>query len=143
MTAQLAGNVLPQILDDFRVRFPNIEVTVHDVIHEDVVRMVASGRVELGFGFEAEGANRLRFQPLFVDRFVAIVPPRSPLASLRSVSWAQLLSHNIIALQRPSTLERPAIRKAVGLITRIDQELSSAGEAIHQAVLADPRHRRR
>ena len=188
-----AGNVLPQMLHDFRDRFPNVEVTVHDVIHEDVVRLVATGRVELGFGFEPEGAEKLRFEALFVDRFVAIVPQRSPLASLPSVSWAQLLNHNFIALQRPSTvrrlleeslaakkmelrvglechqlvtvgqfvaaglgvsvvpelcaaqmtamgarslrLDRPAIRKAVGLITRVDQQLSSAAAGVHRAVL--------
>jgi LysR family carnitine catabolism transcriptional activator len=189
-----AGNVLPQVLDEFRQRFPNIEVTVHDVIHEDVVRMVATGRVELGFGFEPEAASQLSFQPLFMDRFVAIVPGRSPLGELRSVSWAQLSSDNFITLQRPSTvrqlletslaasdmelrvglechqlvtvgqfvaaglgvsvvpslcerqmtalgarivqLTRPAIRKAVGLMTRNDQQLSTAAESIRHAVVA-------
>ncbi len=189
-----AGNVLPQILDEFRGRFPNVAVTVHDVIHEDVVRMVATGRVELGFGFEPDAASQLSFHQLFIDRFVAIVPSRSPLAELRSVSWAQLLSNNFITLQRPSTvrqlletslaesdmelrvgvechqlvtvgqfvasglgvsvvpnlcerqmaalgarsvqLTRPVIRKAVGLMTRNNQQLSSAADAIRQAVIA-------
>ncbi|HEY0680732.1 MAG TPA: LysR family transcriptional regulator [Steroidobacter sp.] len=189
-----AGNVLPKILQEFRGRFPNIEISVHDVIHEDVVRMVATGRVELGFGFEPDGANQLRFEPLFTDRFVAIVPPQSPLAEARSITWAQLLDNNFIALQRPSTvrslleaslaernmelrvgvechqlvtigqfvasslgvsavphlcekqmialgarsvpLSRPSIRKAVGLITRTDQQLSTAAEAIRQAMVA-------
>lgn len=189
-----AGNVLPRILQGFQGRFPNIEITVHDVVHEDVVRMVANGRVELGFGFEPDGVSQLRFEPLFIDRFVAIVPPQSPFAELRSVSWAQLLNSNFIALQRPSTvrrlleasliesgmdlrvglechqlvtigqfvaaalgvsavpalceqqmialgarsvqLTRPTIRRAVGLIARSDQQLSSAAEAIHQAMAA-------
>ncbi|MBL8266313.1 LysR family transcriptional regulator [Steroidobacter sp.] len=187
-----ASNVLPKIVHDFRASFPNVEVTVHDVIQEDVVSMVAAGRVELGFGFEPESAEKLRFQPMFVDRFVAIVPAGSPLAQLRSVTWAQLLSDNFIALQRPSAvrrllevslaasgmelrvglechqlvtagqfvasglgvsvvphlceqqmtamgarsvrLTRPIIRKPVGLITRMDQQLSTAAEAIYRAV---------
>src|SRR5512138_369834 len=101
-----AGNVLPRILRDFRTAFPNVEITVHDVIYEDAVRMVESGRVELGFGFEPEGTGKLLFEPLFVDRFVAIVPPRSPLANASSVSWAQLLDDDFICLQRPSTVRR-------------------------------------
>lgn len=187
-----ASNVLPKIVHDFRASFPNVEVTVHDVIHEDVVSMVAAGRVELGFGFEPESAEKLCFQPMFVDRFVAIVPAQSPLAKLRSVTWAQLLNDNFIALQRPSAvrrlleeslaasgmelraglechqlvtagefvasglgvsvvpdlcerqmtalgarsvrLTRPIIRKPVGLITRMDQQLSTAAEAICRAV---------
>jgi LysR family carnitine catabolism transcriptional activator len=187
-----AGNVLPRILREYRARFPNVEVAVHDVIHEDVVGMVESGRVELGFGFEPEVQTNLRFEALFVDPFMAIVPPDSPLAQGSSVTWSQLLSNNFIALQRPSTvrslleaslaakkmslrvalechqlatvgqfvaaglgvsavpqlckqhmialgakclrLERPSIRKAVGLIVRADERLSSAAEAVRSAM---------
>jgi LysR family carnitine catabolism transcriptional activator len=187
-----AGNVLPRILRDFRTAFPNVEITVHDVIYEDAVRMVESGRVELGFGFEPEGTGKLLFEPLFVDRFVAIVPPRSPLANASSVSWAQLLDDDFICLQRPSTvrrwietslaakgmelrvalechqlvtvgqfvaaglgvsavpqlcerqmislgarslrLARPTVSRAIGLIRRADEHLSSAAEAICRAV---------
>lgn len=101
-----AGNILPGILREYRERYPNIEVTVHDVIHEQVMEMVASGRVEIGFSFEPEAENELTFEPLFIDRFIAIVPPGSSLASAKSVSWAQLLNHSFITLQRPSSMRR-------------------------------------
>src|SRR5690606_4760718 len=38
-----AGNILPAILKEYRERHPNVEVTVHDVIQEQVVDMVESG----------------------------------------------------------------------------------------------------
>jgi len=101
-----AGNVLPRILRDFRSRFPRVEVSIHDVIHESVIDMVSAGRVELGFGFEPEATNELAFKPLFSDRFMAIVPPTSALANRRKVSWSGLLAHDFIALQRPSTVRR-------------------------------------
>jgi LysR family transcriptional regulator, carnitine catabolism transcriptional activator len=96
-----AGNVLPRILRRYREEHPNIQITVHDVIHEQVMEMVEAGRVELGVGFEPEAHNALAFEPLFIDRFMAIVPPDLPLASERSVTWMQLLDHNFITLQRP------------------------------------------
>lgn len=189
-----AGNVLPGILQRYRAHFPSIELTVHDVVHEEVLRMVEEGRVELGFCFEPgpDLHKALAFQPLFVDRFIAIVPPDSALAREKSVTWAQLLDHRFIALQRPSTvrrliedslassgirvrvalechqlstigqfvaaglgvsavpqlsqqqmavlgahclpLRRPVISKAVGLVTRADQQLSTAAAAIRGAV---------
>jgi LysR family transcriptional regulator, carnitine catabolism transcriptional activator len=187
-----AGNILPAILHDYRRRYPNVEVTVHDVVQEHVLEMVEGGRVELGFGFEPETCTTLAFEPLFIDQFMAIVPPDSPLQAVQSVSWAQLLTHNFIALQRPSStrrlleeslaakgmqlpvalechqlstvghlvaaglgvsavpslcerqvsalgarclrLLRPTIRKAVGLITRRDQQLSTAAAAIRTAM---------
>jgi LysR family carnitine catabolism transcriptional activator len=185
-----AANILPRILREYRERYPNVEVSVHDVVQEQVVEMVASGRVELGFGFEPEGESALAFEPLFVDRFMAIVSPDSPLLAAKSVSWVQLLNHDFIALQRPSSMRRlleeslaakgmelrvalechqlatvsklvaaglgvsvvpslcaeqvsalgarclrlthPAVRKPVGLITRLDQQLSTAACAIRE-----------
>jgi LysR family transcriptional regulator, carnitine catabolism transcriptional activator len=188
-----AGNMLPIILRDYRARFPNVEVSVHDVIQEQVIDMVENGRVELGFGFEPEAENTLSFEPLFVDRFMAIVPADSDLATLESLTWTQLRTHPFIALQRPSAmrallerslaekglelrvalechqlatvgqfvaaglgvsvvpslcrrqmiglgarclqLQRPAIRKSVGLICRRDQQLSTAALAVKAAML--------
>lgn len=187
-----AGNVLPAVLQTFRSRFPNIELTVHDVVHEDVLAMVESGRVELGFGFEPEPKSALAFEALFVDRFIAIVPDREPWAQLDKVSCAQLLEHRFIALQRPSTVRtlletslaakglplhvslecnhlatvgqfvarglgvsivpqlctpqmqalgvrclkllRPSIAKRVGVLSRADQQLSTAAAAIRRMI---------
>jgi len=192
-----ASNVLPGILRAYRERHPNVEVTVQDVIHEQVVELVQSGRVEIGFGFEPGARDAVCFEPLFVDRFMAIVPRESQLGRARSVSWAQLLSHDFITLQRPSSmrrlleesvaakgielrvalechqlatvgqlvaaglgvsvvpslcerqmsalgaqclpLQRPIVRKAVGLITRRDQELSTAASAVRIHVGLAPR----
>ena len=179
-----AGNVLPRILLDYRQRYPNVEVTVEDVIQERVV--------DMGFGFEPEAQEVLAFEPLFIDQFTAIVPPDSPLAKANSVSWTQLLDSNFITLQRPSSMRRhleeslrakgmelrvameshqlatvgqlvaaglgvsvvpslcepqmsalgirclpvrrPTVRKAVGFITRRDQQLSTAALAIRTAM---------
>ena len=101
-----AGGVLPGILREYRLQFPNVEVTVHDVINEQTIDMVESGRVELGCAFEPEGQTPLVFELLFVDRFIAIVPRDSALATLKGVSWAELLKHDVIALQRPSSMRQ-------------------------------------
>ncbi|MDY6949031.1 MAG: LysR family transcriptional regulator [Pseudomonadota bacterium] len=192
-----AGNVLPRILHEYRRRHPNVEVAVHDVVQEQVVELVETGRVEIGFGFEPERGTALAFDPLFVDPFTAIVPADSPLLAAASVSWTHLLNHNFIALQRPSStrnlleeslalrgiqlrvalechqlatviqfvaaglgvsvvpslcwqqvsalgarclkLSRPSIRKPVGMITRRDQQLSTAAGAIREVLFEQER----
>lgn len=75
-----AANVLPQVLKTFRDCYSGINVTVHDVINEQVIEMVSEGRVEMGIAFEPDYSGQLHFTPLGVDRFVAIVPPTSRLA---------------------------------------------------------------
>lgn len=99
-----AGNLLPAALKVFRQRYPRVNVTVHDVINEQVLELVRHRRVELGIGFEPEASEPLCFRPLYLDRFVAVVPADSPLAQQAQVSWRELLAEDFIALQRPSAV---------------------------------------
>jgi len=99
-----AGNLLPRSLKVFRQRYPKVNVTVHDVINEQVLELVRHHRVELGIGFEPENLDGLRFHPLYLDRFVAVVPADSPLARQPQVAWRDLLAQDFIALQRPSAV---------------------------------------
>src|SRR5690348_15190962 len=100
-----AGSMLPGILRKFRGRHPRVEVTVHDVINEQAAEMVASGRVELAFGFEPVGEPAVQFQRLWVERFVAIVP-RDANVSGKHIRWAQLLEMPFLTLQRPSSTRK-------------------------------------
>ncbi|MFA7894322.1 LysR family transcriptional regulator [Pseudomonas putida] len=99
-----AGNLLPGALKLFRQCYPKVNVTVHDVINEQVQELVRHRRVELGIGFEPDNIEGLHFHPLYLDRFVAVVPADSPLARLAQISWAQLLAEDFVALQRPSAV---------------------------------------
>lgn len=99
-----AANVLPQVLKTFRDCYSGINVTVHDVINEQVIEMVSEGRVEMGIAFEPDYSGQLHFTPLGVDRFVAIVPPTSRLAGRERIAWRELLTLDFITLQRPSAV---------------------------------------
>ncbi len=101
-----AGNVLPRILVRYRARFPNVTLSVHDVVHEQVIDMVRAGRVEIGFAFEPDADQDLAFRPLFADKFVAVIPADGRLGRVKEVVWAELLEEPFIALQRPSTVRR-------------------------------------
>ncbi|MEB7598666.1 LysR family transcriptional regulator [Raoultella terrigena] len=111
------------VLKAFRDRYAAINVTVHDVINEQVIEMVREGRVEMGIAFEPAPTNNLLFTPLAVDRFVAIVPKESPLASKSHLSWRELLTLDFITLQRPS---------AVRLM--LEEELARSGRKLDVAL---------
>ncbi|MCE8019010.1 LysR family transcriptional regulator [Halomonas sp. MCCC 1A11036] len=98
----VACNRLPSALRRFRERFPRVNVTVHDVINEEVIDMVRRQQVELGIAFEPETREGIDFLPLFDDTFVAVLPPDSPSATADSIDWKTLLAHDFITLQRPS-----------------------------------------
>ncbi|MFK8049695.1 MAG: LysR family transcriptional regulator [Halioglobus sp.] len=110
------SNLLPQILAEFHRRYPDINVTVHDVIAESVVEMVREKRCELGVTFHPGDAPDLNFQPLFRDRFIAILPKDHPLLTRRQLRWPDLLEYPHISLQRPA-----------GTRALIDQALEEKG----------------
>ena len=99
-----AGNLLPPILKTFRARYPQVNVTVNDVINEQVLEMVRDGQVELGVAFEPRQGSSLAFTPLYIDRFVAVVPADSPWIDQAQIDWQTLLTQPFITLQRPSTV---------------------------------------
>ncbi len=101
-----ASNLLPPALREFRQRHPRVNVTVHDVINEQVIEMVRARQVELGLVFEPEATGSLAFTPLFRDRFVAVVPAESRLAERARLGWPTLMTRDFIALQRPSMVRR-------------------------------------
>jgi len=95
-------NFLPKILAEFHSQYPNIHITVHDVIAENVVQMVREERSELGITFAPEDAPDLHFQPLYQDRFVAILPFKHPLLEKQTLKWIDLLACPHLSLQRPA-----------------------------------------
>ncbi|MCT4714114.1 LysR family transcriptional regulator [Enterobacteriaceae bacterium H18W14] len=99
-----AANALPGALKVFRERYSHINVTVHDVVNEQVIEMVKEGRVEMGIVFEPAPGGQLRFTPLGCDRFIAIVSQNSPLADRQQLSWRELLTLDFITLQHPSAV---------------------------------------
>ena len=99
-----AGNLLPPILKTFRARYPQVNVTVNDVINDQVLEMVRDGQVELGVAFEPQQGSSLTFTPLYIDRFVAVVPADSPWVDQAQIDWPTLLTQPFITLQRPSTV---------------------------------------
>jgi len=99
-----ASSLLPAILAEYHQQYADINVTVHDVIAESVVDMVRDGRVELGVTFDPGDAQDLDFEPLFRDKFVAVLPPGHPLLEKKQLKWRDLQSFPYIALQRPSSI---------------------------------------
>lgn len=99
-----ASSLLPQILAEYHHQYTDIKVTIHDVIAESVVDMVREGRVELGVSFDPGDAQDLNFQPLFLDKFVAVLPPTHLLLKKKNLKWSDLKSTAFIALQRPSSI---------------------------------------
>jgi len=67
-----AGNLLPPILKHFRARYPQVNVTVNDVVNEQVLEMVRDREVELGVAFEPQDSTSLVFTQNFTLGGIAL-----------------------------------------------------------------------
>lgn len=112
-----AANVLPDIISRFRQAYADVAVQIHDVIAEETVDMVRTGKVELGVSFRPSTLlDSDDFTPLYQDEFVALIPHDNPLTNAAKVSWKELLAFDFIGLQHPSMVR-----------TLIENTLSVAG----------------
>ena len=67
-----AESHLPNILSVFHRRIPNVNLRIVDVVMEQVIHEVTTGRSEIGFSFEPERKDGLVFKSLFADEFVVV-----------------------------------------------------------------------
>ncbi|MFT5722369.1 MAG: LysR family carnitine catabolism transcriptional activator [Motiliproteus sp.] len=101
-----AGHQLPAVLASYRERYPAVNIRIQDVVAEDVVEMVRSGRVELGVAFDTQADSELQFSPLFEDPFIAVLPPGHPLLRHPQLSWAMIAAAPFLTLQPPSMIRQ-------------------------------------
>lgn len=99
-----ASTHLPQHLISFNKEHPAIKVKIHDVIAEDAVEMVRTGKVEFAISFDPDTSDDLNFETLFSDKFVAVFSKNHELMKANNLSWHHLTKYPFIALQRPSSI---------------------------------------
>ena len=108
----ISAAILPSIMKQFSQSYPQITLSLHDVVNEDVISSVRSGKTELGICFNPGHTEDLTFEQLFTEELIAIVPRNHALAEGQEVNWASLISYPFITLQAPASL-REDIRTAM------------------------------
>ena len=99
-----AESHLPNILSMFHQRIPNVNLRIVDVVMEQVIHEVTTGRSEIGFSFEPERKDGLVFNSLFTDEFV-VVGNKGLLSSLgKSLNWKDCLQFPLVMMNRGSAV---------------------------------------
>ena len=115
---------LPQVLREFKIRFPLVELDLHFMDSEDACAAVLDNELELAVVTLPETADaRLACEPVWIDRLVVVLAPDHPLADARALDSAALLGH-------------PAILPSRGTFTRriIDQTFAGAEDRLRIAL---------
>src|SRR3954469_1044 len=110
---------LPDALSAFLAANPNVSIDLEEHLSDEIVGLIAEGVGDLGIVAGTVDAGALTTYPFRSDRFVLVVPKGHPLASRPSISFAEVLEHDFVGLDRASALQRFLAGKA----TRIGKPL--------------------
>lgn len=120
-----AATVFPSIMASYHQLHPEIDINLEDIVMEEVIESVSSGRVELGLTFAQETNEDLEFSPLFTDRALVAMPKSHALATCDSLSWEQLAQHPFISLNQRSGFR--------GGIDELQQQLGAVPKQVYEA----------
>ncbi len=107
--------VLPDLLKEFRSRYPRLEVSVRTEYSDQIVQMVLADEVQVGLERMISHPDVVTV-PLYEDEVVLVASPRHPVAERGAVSIEEVGQRGLIMFNRGS-----------GYYTLVDNALRQAG----------------
>jgi LysR family carnitine catabolism transcriptional activator len=104
LAPQLAGTVLPSVLQAFRNHYPRVSVIFRECLNEEIVGRIYAREVEFGLGFGIQRNSELDSEPISEDILSVALPPSHTLARQRRLRWRDVLDLPIITLTLGSTV---------------------------------------
>jgi DNA-binding transcriptional LysR family regulator len=93
---------LPEVIKAFSADYPRIRVRIIDEGANMVLKSVLQGEADLGINLLGFDDPDIEFEPLLEERFVLACLHDHPLASKKTVEWAELAPYKLIAAGRLS-----------------------------------------
>jgi molybdate transport repressor ModE-like protein len=103
---------LPDTLSAFLAAHPHVSVDLEERLSDEIVGLIAEGVADIGVVAGTVDAGQLETFPFRTDRFVLVVARDHSLARLSKVSFAEVLYHDFVGLDRASALQRFVADKA-------------------------------
>lgn len=89
-------HVLPEVFAHFKKQYPDVSVNIRRADYAKVLESVIDNSVDFGVVSMPISDNRLTAVPIHRDELVLIVPPRHPLAKLRSAAAADIAQYPLV-----------------------------------------------
>ena len=103
---------LPSLLAAFRIQFPEAQVELHVLPHDQVERALLDDRLDIAFAFGRPSGPGIDFYPLLEGHYQVLLPAGSPLNRMKSVSLEQLQGERLL-LPQLSAAASEALLKAL------------------------------
>jgi molybdate transport repressor ModE-like protein len=103
---------LPEPLSDFLASHPQVNIDLEERLSDEIVAAVADGTADIGIVAATVEVAGLETLPFRTDRFVLVVGPKHPLATVGHIPFAEVLDFDFVGLDRTSALQRFLSEKA-------------------------------
>jgi len=103
---------LPEPLSAFLAAHPQVSIDLEERLSDEIVAAVAEGTADIGIVAGTVEVAGLEILPFRVDRFVLVVAPDHPLATMKQSPFAEVLDFDFVGLDRASALQRFLSEKA-------------------------------
>jgi len=134
----LAPYFLPHVIPDLRQRYPRLKLRLFEEKTEDLLAMLAEGRLDAGLLALPIHDDGLVTHRLFVEPFVVAMPEQHPLAANKVISIDDLASEELLLLSDGHCLREQALEvcKMAGAHEKLDFHATSM-ETLRQMVAAN------
>lgn len=102
----VAASFLPNVLVKYKAAYPQIKVTLYDVMTDAGIDMVRSGNADIALMPQQPEAGDLQQHVLFRDPLVVLCATGHPLSSRENLNWADILSHDLIVREHDSSVHQ-------------------------------------
>ncbi len=102
----IAADVLPRAVKRFLRQYPEIRVTVQDVVADRVLELVEKRAVDLGLGTARARDREIAASVIYEDALAAFVPTGHALADRAEIALRELLKYDLIVPTRESSVRR-------------------------------------
>jgi DNA-binding transcriptional LysR family regulator len=98
----IGSYILPALLQSFRERYPNIEISLETGNSAAIEKLILAGAIDLGFiGMPAQDP-KLHVEPHLADELVLAVPPDHPFKEKKEISPADFAGETLIWREKGS-----------------------------------------
>jgi DNA-binding transcriptional LysR family regulator len=131
----VASSRLPALLVDFARKYPGISVRVRELPLPELLEAVRRREVDFGIGPQPERKGELDFNPIFIDEYVALVPPASPAAGKPTITLRELAKLPLLTLSGASQFHHQLLEvlKAQGLSPELNYEFTHVSTQVAMA----------
>ncbi|MEH6559755.1 MAG: LysR family transcriptional regulator [Oceanicoccus sp.] len=102
----VSSNSFPELIVTFKQRYPNITVQIYEGIYDSIIDQVRSGQADFGVVSYSGEIPGFRFEKLYDDEVLLLVPKSHSLASAESLSWIDIIDQEIIMLSADTGVRR-------------------------------------